>query len=225
MKESVLIKGNKYGLTIILDEQATLDNIKENLVKKVTDARKFFKDAKVAITFTGRELSDDEQQELITIITSNSDMEVICIMEEHKQHPKTDQVREEVDPSGLAVFHRGTLRSGQELDIKNSVVIIGDVNPGAKVTAEGNVIVLGSLKGTVVAKACNGKSPFVVALTMDPMQLRIGDIIGRSPDQDIVEGDGRTQIAYVEEGRICIEPLNRNIYNELEYFEQDFKNN
>ncbi len=227
MGESLLIKGNKYGLTIILDEQATFDNIRETLIKKLTEAKKFFKDAKVTITFTGRELTDTEQQELIDIITSHSDMEVICIMEENEQkqqEPKEEKTSAELGQ--MAVFHRGTLRSGQELDIENSVIIIGDVNPGAKVTAGGNVIVLGALKGTVIAKECNGRYPFIVALSMEPMQLRIGDIMGRSSEQigDFNE-NSKTQIAYVEEGRICIEPLNRNICNELDYFEQDFKIN
>ncbi|QUI23336.1 septum site-determining protein MinC [Vallitalea pronyensis] len=226
MSDSLLIKGNKYGLTIILDEQATFDNIKETLIKKITDAKKFFKDAKVAITFSGRELTDGEQQELIAIITSHSDMEVVCVMEDNKQKQQESIDTTSSDNGQMAVFHRGTLRSGQELNVENSVIIIGDVNPGAKVSAGGNVIVLGSLKGTVITRACNGRYPFIVALSMDPMQLRIGDIIGRSSDQlDDSDEQSKTQIAYVEEGRICIEPLNRNIYNELDYFEQDFKIN
>lgn len=226
MSESLLIKGNKYGLTIILDELATFDNIKETLIKKLTDAKKFFKNAKVAITFTGRELTDTEQQELIDIITNHSDMEVICIIEENGKKQQEPEAEMSSSNGQMAVFHRGTLRSGQELAVDNSVIIIGDVNPGAKVTAGGNVIVLGALKGTVIAKGCNGKNPFIVALSMDPMQLRIGDIMGRSSAQmGGSKETSKTQIAYVEEGRICIEPLNRNIYNELEYFEQDFKIN
>lgn len=227
MGDSILIKGNKYGLTIILDENATFDDLKQTLQKKITDAKKFFKNAKVAITFTGRDLSDKEQQELINIITNFSDMEVICVMDDTVHNKETEENSDEIDKEDLltmddkmAIFHKGTLRSGQQIEVDHSVIIMGDVNPGAKVIASGNVIVLGALKGTVYAKQQNGKYPFVVALSMEPMQLRIGNIMGRSPDNKQSTWDvSKTQIAYVEDGRICIETLNKSIYKELDYFD------
>jgi septum site-determining protein MinC len=219
MSDCILIKGNKYGLTIILDENATFDLLKETLGKKISDAKKFFKNAKVAISFKGRVLSDKEQQELIHIITSSSDMEIICIMDDESDNK---QISEEISKKDLmdvndqmAIFHRGTLRSGQQLKVDHSIIIMGDVNPGAKVIAKGNVIILGSLKGTVDAKQYNNQYPFVVALSMNPMQLRIGNIMGRSPDNNYSLAD-QTQIAYVQDGRICIEALNKDIYKELE---------
>lgn len=228
MSDCILIKGNKYGLTIILDEDAAFDLLKKTLQKKISDAKKFFKNAKVAISFKGRELSDKEQKELIHIITTYSDMEVICIMDDNADNNK--QIDEEVSKQDLmdvndkmAIFHRGTLRSGQQLKIDHSIIIMGDVNPGAKVIAKGNVIILGALKGTVYAKQYNNQYPFVVALSMTPMQLKIGEIIGRSPDNNYSLAD-QTQIAYVEDGRICIEALNKDIYKELENIDNLLKN-
>ena len=48
-------------------------------------------------------------------------------------------------------FYRGTLKRGDCLESEASIVIIGNVDHGARVTAKGNVIVLGELKGTVTA--------------------------------------------------------------------------
>ncbi|GMQ56126.1 septum site-determining protein MinC [Vallitalea sediminicola] len=238
MSDCILIKGNKYGLTIILDENVTFKDLKQTLQHKIVDAKKFFKNAKVAITFTGRDLSDKEQRELVNIITTFSDMEVTCIMDESDSCKSAESNNDEVDkndifqlgnPSGdpMAVFHKGTLRSGQQLNVEHSVIIMGDVNPGAKVTATGNVIVLGALKGTVYVKELNGKYPFVVALSMKPMQLKIGDIMGRSPDNKKLTMDtSSAEIAYIADGRICIEALNNNIYKELEYYNNEVvKNN
>ncbi|MCT4688915.1 septum site-determining protein MinC [Vallitalea sp.] len=238
MSDCILIKGNKYGLTIILDENVTFKILKQTLRNKIIDAKKFFKNAKVAITFTGRDLSDKEQKELVDIITTFSDMKVTCIMDEtNSSNNDVATKKDEVDkndilgmsnPMGntmgdpMAVFHKGTLRSGQQLNVDHSVIIMGDVNPGAKITARGNVIVLGALKGTVYVKELDGKHPFVVALSMKPMQLKIGDIMGRSPDdKELTIDTTSAQIAYVVDGRICMETLNNNIYKELEYYDHE----
>ena len=54
-------------------------------------------------------------------------------------------------------FHRGSLRSGQKLEIEGSVVILGDVNSGAEVIASENIVVLGSLRGLAHAGAKGNK--------------------------------------------------------------------
>ena len=62
-------------------------------------------------------------------------------------------------------------------------MIIGDVNPGAKIIAKGNIVILGSLKGNAYAGAAGDESCFVTALDMDPVQIKIGNVIGRSADR------------------------------------------
>lgn len=79
-------------------------------------------------------------------------------------------------------FYKGNLRNGMSLDFDGSLVILGDVNPGAQVTATGNILILGALKGLAHA-GCRGNSEaFVFALHLIPVQLRIGSIITRFPD-------------------------------------------
>ncbi len=80
-------------------------------------------------------------------------------------------------------FYRGTLRSGQVISSESSVTIIGDVNPGAKIIAQGNIIILGALKGNAHAGCMGDRSCFVFALDMNPIQIQIGDLIAKSPDQ------------------------------------------
>ena len=81
-------------------------------------------------------------------------------------------------------FYKGNLRNGMSLDFDGSLVILGDVNPGAQVTATGNILILGALKGLAHA-GCRGNSEaFVFALHLIPVQLRIGSIITRFPDGD-----------------------------------------
>jgi septum site-determining protein MinC len=229
MSDCILIKGNKYGLTIILDENETFQKLKETLKIKIIDSKKFFKNAKVAITFTGKELSHKQQKELVDIITNYSDMEVTCILDSELSNVSNKNNSSQIHEQELlnlnypiSVFHNGTLRSGQQINVDHSIVIMGDVNPGANVIAKGNVIILGALKGNVYVKEIDGKYPFVVALSMAPMQLRIGDIMGRFPDKkEFTWDDSTAQIAYVEKGRICIETLNKNIYKELDFYNSE----
>lgn len=37
------------------------------------------------------------------------------------------------------------------LEAEGSVIMLGDVNPGARITARGNIIVLGAMRGTAIA--------------------------------------------------------------------------
>ena len=84
------------------------------------------------------------------------------------------------------------------------IVIIGDVNPGAKIRAGGYVIVWGKLRGTVQAGAINPLDAFVCALELAPMQLIIGNVITRTPASD---GDSEVipEIAFVQDGKIVAE--------------------
>ena len=100
-------------------------------------------------------------------------------------------------------FYKGNLRNGMSLDFDGSLVILGDVNPGVQVTATGNILILGALKGLAHA-GCRGNSEaFVFALHLIPVQLRIGSIITRFPDGDS-KVNRKPEYAYVEDGKIYV---------------------
>jgi septum site-determining protein MinC len=75
------------------------------------------------------------------------------------------------------------VRSGVILDHAGHVIVFGDVNPGAEVRATGNIVVLGRLRGT--AHAGIGQDVgFILALRLEPQQLRIGRQVARAADSD-----------------------------------------
>ena len=182
MSNSVIIKGNKYGIVVVLDEHTEFDVMKKELGEKFQSASKFFDKANMAISFEGRKLSPDEERELLSIISQNSDLNIVCVID-------TDEMRES----------------------ESSIIILGDVNPGAKVIAKGNVIILGSLRGNIYAGAGGNEDAFVVALEMAPIQIRIGEIIARSSDESSQRKalSGDAMIAYVDEGHIYIGKLDK----------------
>ncbi|MBC7975406.1 MAG: hypothetical protein H7138_10505, partial [Myxococcales bacterium] len=96
----------------------------------------------------------------------------------------------------------GPVRSGVIVDHPGHVIVIGDVNPGAEVRAEGSIIVLGRLRG--VAHAAIGRDAgFIVGLTLQPQQLRIGRMVARAGESDR-PSDG-AEIAYVTGEAIVVE--------------------
>lgn len=80
-----------------------------------------------------------------------------------------------------ALLLKETLRSGRAIYYEGDIVIFGDVNPGAEVVAQGDVLVWGKLRGLVHAGALGNRAAKVCALDLSPTQLRIADQITITP--------------------------------------------
>lgn len=221
MNNSVIIKGNKHGIVVVMDENISYEELKAALVEKFSSASKFFDKASMAISFEGRKLSKDEEKEILDIIANNSDLNIVCVIDNDKMKEEYFKraVEEKVEElsSHTGQFYKGTLRSGQVLESDSSIIILGDVNPGARVISKGNVVVLGNLKGLVFAGANGNQDAFVVALEMSPMQIRIGDVIARSSDgaKPVSSKVIEPKIAFVDDGNIYIEKLEKNILSDI----------
>ena len=96
----------------------------------------------------------------------------------------------------------GPVRSGVILDHAGHLIVFGDVNPGAEVRAKGNIVVLGRLRGTAHA-AIGQDVGFILALRLEPQQLRISRSVARAGDSDGPVTDA--EIAYITGGGIVVE--------------------
>jgi septum site-determining protein MinC len=81
------------------------------------------------------------------------------------------------------LYLRQNLRSGQMISHKGHLVIVGDVNPGAEVMADGDITIWGALRGIAHAGVGGNNTAEIRALKFDPIQLRIANAIARSPDR------------------------------------------
>lgn len=218
-KAPVVIKGNKSGIRIVLDDALPFPEILEEVEKKFKESSDFLGEAQVAISFDGRKLTEEQEAILLECIKENSKLQVVCLIDEDKQREElfnqtlNDKLMAMNANSGQ--FFKGTLRSGQVMEFETSVVILGDINVGAQVVSTGNVIVLGSLYGTVYAGAAGKENAFIVALKMNPMQIRISDVIARSSDEK-QETPAEPQIAYLQDGAIYIDTLSRQTLTEID---------
>jgi septum site-determining protein MinC len=218
-KAPVVIKGNKSGIRLVLDKEMPFEDLLREVKIKFKESSNFLGKAQVAISFDGRKLSEEEEAVLLQCIRDNSKLQVVCVLDE-------DKVREELFDRCLSdrlmelnantgQFFKGNLRSGQVMEFETSVVILGDINVGAQVVSTGNVVILGNLFGAVYAGASGRENAFIVALKMDPLQIRISDVIARSSDEkhDIPK---EPQIAYLKDGAIYIDTLSRKTLTDID---------
>ena len=234
MDNTVIIKGMQSGIVVMLDDKKDYDDLKEDIKNKFIESAKFLGKADIGISLEGRKLTDEQIKEILEIISENTELNVVCVLTDNKEEDaayrkmieknlnelitrkKKKEEKKKIKPEKLAIFHKGNLRSGQELNLENSVIVMGDVNFGASIVSRGNVIVLGTLFGNVYAGSGGDKEAFVLALDMQPTQIRIGNVIARSSDDTRIRRDDiEPKIAYVEDDRIYVEAVNRNVIKDV----------
>ena len=201
MSELVTIKSSHSGIELRLNAKLPFPDLLKAVEEKFRQSADFFKNAKMAVSFSGRTLSISEEEQLIQVITQTTNLEIICIIDHDEQCLSE---REKSDGQ----FYRGTLKRRQLLESESSIVILGDVEFGAKVVAKGNIIILGTLYGSVHAGAAGDRNAFIIALSMQPQRLVIGDIEAKRQliYQDSLSING-PQIAVVDGKRIYLDPL------------------
>lgn len=103
------------------------------------------------------------------------------------------------DSSEMGIVVHRTLPSGFKLTSHSHVTVIGDVNPGAEITAAGSIFVWGRLKGVVHAGVDGDEQAVVCALELTPTQLKIANIIAISPRR---RGKSQPEMARVVGGQV-----------------------
>lgn len=180
MNRYVTVKSNKYGLILYLDPEIAFDRLQQEIEKTFQGTEGFFANSRVAVSFEGRILTKDQEQQLIETISESAQMEIVCIIDNDEKRERMykrvveDTLSETIPKDGI--FCRGTLYKNQVLESEKSVVILGDVKRGATVAAKGNIIVLGHLEGKAYAGMGGVSNSFILSLHMQPQKLRIGNI-------------------------------------------------
>jgi septum site-determining protein MinC len=211
MSNLIAIKGSKDGLRLQLDEQADWPEVVEALRGQFSQGANFFHGAQIIVDIGERALSDEQLSTLL------------ALMKQHGVRPESlaSTAREsrnaaraaglaarpltrapEPEERGEAGFIARTVRSGQVLRHHGHITVLGDVNAGGEIIAGGNVIVWGRLRGTVHAGALGDRAAIIGALELAPTQLRIADLIARSPEGG---ANNFAEVAFVENDQINVE--------------------
>lgn len=193
-KDEVLIK---------VDDNAEQNEIIEELNLKLKELKKMYQTEKTPIRVTGKVLTNTELEELEQVIKSKIDVQVnFDTPTTLGLHSITRSYKKDVGTS-KTTFHKGSLRSGQKLEVEGSIVIIGDVNSGAEVIAADNIAIIGTLRGLAHAGAKGNKEAIIAVSALDAVQIRISNIV-KEFDRDSNQVRNNAYI-YVNENEIVIE--------------------
>lgn len=220
MKNSVILKSFPNGILIILDGTISFQELLADIAAKFREADGFFKDASVAISIEGRELTEEQEREILDAITQNSRLKILCLMgKDEEKNLKFLGVQSKLNfqnDENSGQFYRGTLKDGASIETEHSIIILGDVCEGSCVYSNKDIVVLGTLTGDVYAGAGGNSNHFVVALNMLPGVLQIGDYVYNSQPQKTPRwGFKKPQtvpkIAYTHNGEVQIESITKEL--------------
>lgn len=181
-KSLVTIKGTKDGLTILLDDQCSFDDLKSELKEKMTrDQHLFGNGPEVVVNVDGgyRYFKKDQEEDIRMII---EDTKTIRVGSFHSEVMSREDVKKELEESSLTTMKQ-IIRSGQVISVKGDVLLLGDVNPGGVIEATGNIYVLGTLKGIARAGIDGYQKAVVSASVMTPKQISIADVYFYAPER------------------------------------------
>ncbi|MDD3367779.1 MAG: septum site-determining protein MinC [Lachnospiraceae bacterium] len=220
MKSNVVLKSFQNGISIYMDPDADFKDILSETALKFRESSKFFKNAKMAVSFEGRNLSSEEELLLIDTIHANSYVYIVCIVgkdeDDHNQRfiRAIEQLSYENKEDNQGKFYRGTLKNGQILEVESSIVMIGDVNPGAMIISQKDIIIIGGLYGEAYAGGREDNSHFVVALNMAPERLKIGDYRYQGTEKNTrwpIKPKILPKMASVRDEHIVLEPITKEL--------------
>jgi septum site-determining protein MinC len=207
--EVVIFKGNLEGLRLVLDDEISYTLLLERLREKLNETAGFFKGAKVIVYPGKRELQPAQYFELSDIMQKEYGLILLRWVLKDEQEtaihqpepPNTDyEHHREVEP---LILYR-TVRSGQEISHKGSILLLGDVNYGASVVAGGDITILGVCRGAAHAGSYGNTRAWVAAYRLQPTQLRIANVITCAPDG--ANPPAYPEIARMKNGEVVIEP-------------------
>lgn len=212
MKNCVSIKSFPNGIKVFLAEDASFEEIIQEVHMKFSEFEKFFKNTKVALSFEGKALTEEQERMIIREISQVCTIQIACIVSKDME---TDALfvsaleqagLEQQDCSGS--FYKGTLKNGQTLEMPGSVIVLGDVYPDATIISKRNIIVLGGLYGHAYA-GIGGGSCFVAALDMNPQSIKIDELRGsyEKVSKWLIKPKQVPKIAYNKNGKIVFEEI------------------
>ncbi|MCS6894435.1 MAG: hypothetical protein NZO16_07735 [Deltaproteobacteria bacterium] len=119
----------------------------------------------------------------------------------------------ESDLQKNATIFYGPLRSGQRIESDSTIVLVGDANQASEIISGGDIFVLGALRGLAHAGAFEDRpqNRVIFALSLFPIQLRIGSVISRGDGLQLRKNTF-AEIARLDDDQIVVEPYDTKFF-------------
>jgi septum site-determining protein MinC len=229
---AINIKGRGDGIAIEIGK-GTWPELLEQLRERLTQAASFFRGGSVALDVGARPLLENELDQIrgmleehgmtlgvVRTLAARTFEAALALGIAAKLETNDGVVDAEIETAQSNWQHdrhfvyRGNLRAGQILERQEHILVIGDVNPGAEIVSHGDIMVWGRMRGLAHAGAGGDQQAMVLALHLEPVQLRIAGLIAVAEGQPArahsrgawKSASKRAEVAYINGDHIVIEP-------------------
>lgn len=194
-----MFRGTREGIHIYLSDEVDFPEVVNSLEDRLAHSSNFFRGARIVINTGRRSLSADQVETVRQVLHQHDGVQLLRL-----EQAKPERVQSEM----TALVIERTIRSGQQFYHPGHVVVIGDVNPGGEVIADGNIIILGALRGAAHAGYSGRREAIVAATIMAPAQVSIAGVWARQPDEETSGNANRSipEVARLRDSQIVIEP-------------------
>ena len=240
---AVNIKGRSGGILIEIGK-GPWPQIFTTLTERLASAGNFFRNGKAALDVQARPMAEQELRQVVTLLAGYA-LELALIK---TTAPETFQAALDLglaaqlegdngQPTASAqpalanladeqhFVYCGHLRAGQVLQRSEHIIVVGDVNPGATIVSDGDILVWGNLRGVAHAGIGGDRKAVIVALNLSHVQLRVADFIAIAPAAKEKRGWGRNrtptkqpEIAYLANDQIVVEPWDASKFGGIAAF-------
>ena len=225
MKNSVIIKSFQHGISLHLPQDDSMDEILEKIAIKFKESAAFFKDAKMVLSIDGRNLSDEEEKQVVDAIETNSDIKILCLIgkdaETENQILKAleqyQNIATDKETQNLGQFYKGSLKNGQVLETDSSIIILGDVNPGANVISKKDIIIIGGLYGNAYAGGNGESGHYIIALDISAECIKVDNHRYNPPKAPKwpIRPKYQPKIAHVVNDVLVVEPVSKDFSEKI----------
>ena len=219
---SVRVRGLDTIPEFLLDHAAPYSVLEEDLRVYLKRVGGYFSGHEVRVNLGSRLLNKAEAQGVCRILEEHqipiaelwSTVEPVeKMMSESLSAPVVLGTRPRKQPPVMTPGDSDTLwvshpcRTGTAIRHPGTVIVLGNVNPGAEVVASGDVVVVGTLRGVVHAGANGDPGAVIVAFSLEAAQMRIASLTRVEPSTGPQRVRRRwPEVAYISGESIKVEP-------------------
>ncbi|MCP4746903.1 MAG: septum site-determining protein MinC [Desulfobacteraceae bacterium] len=204
---SVRIKGVGNSLWVTIAPDTPFELIQADLARLFEPLKHLAPAALVVLDANGCREGDDRHRQIKSYMKDAFNLnEIITPQEKSRSKEKLSKMKNshKIIPEhhNDTLVLSGRVRSGQSAKAKKHLIIMGDVNPGCELTAGGDILVIGSLRGTAAAGQPDNNEAIILALDFRPIQVKIGAIVAAGLP---ATGLGAPEFAHIENGAIVVD--------------------
>ena len=195
MLNNIKVSHTTDEIVLSVNVIADIHEVVEELMLKLPKLKEFYDTSKLPFKVVGKLFTESEIEiikKTVNEYISGAEIKFDDISDLLGLHTIKKTFETNTDISETK-FVQNSIRSGQKEEYAGSIVICGDVNPGAEVIAGGNIMVLGTLRGVAHAGANGNKKAIISANCIEVTQVRIANLV-----KEVAEKMEKCPISYNE---------------------------